>query len=60
MFQQFGARKLNAIYSVGGGANNQIWQTIRNQSLAVLFIKPQYTEAAYGAALLARDQLEHY
>jgi D-ribulokinase len=60
LFQQFGASKLNAIYSVGGGANNQIWQTIRNQSLAVRFIKPQYTEAAYGAALLARDQLKHY
>jgi len=60
LFQQFGANKLNALYSVGGGANNQLWQTIRNQSLAVPFIKPQYTEAAYGAALLARDQLKHY
>lgn len=60
LFQHFGASKLNAIYSVGGGANNQLWQTIRNQSLQVPFIKPHYTEAAYGAALLARDQLEHY
>lgn len=60
LFQQFGANILNAIYSVGGGANNQVWQTIRNQSLEVPFIKPQYTEAAYGAALLARDQLKDY
>jgi D-ribulokinase len=60
LLQQFGAKKLNAIYSVGGGANNQIWQTIRKQTLDVPFIKPQYTEAAYGTALLARDQLQHY
>jgi D-ribulokinase len=60
LLQQLGASKLNEIYSVGGGANNQIWQTIRKQSLAVPFIKPKHTEAAYGAALLARDQLQHY
>lgn len=60
LFQQFGASKLKAIYSVGGGAKNRIWQTIRHQTLAVPFINPQYTEAAYGAALLAQDQLEHY
>jgi sugar (pentulose or hexulose) kinase len=60
LLQQFGANKLNTIYSVGGGANNRIWQTIREQSLAATFIKPKYTEAAYGSALLARDQLQQY
>ena len=60
LLQQFGTAKLTAIYSVGGGAKNQTWQAIRQQQLSVPFIQPHYTEAAYGSALLARDQLQHF
>lgn len=60
LLQQHGAAKLSSIRTVGGGAKNQIWQTIRQQHIAVPFIEPQQTEAAYGAALLARDQLKDF
>ncbi|OUR85358.1 hypothetical protein A9Q92_08260 [Methylophaga sp. 42_8_T64] len=54
---QHGAAELTSIRSVGGGASNQLWQTIRQQNLTVPFIKPTYSDAAYGAALLAQQQL---
>jgi xylulokinase len=60
LLTQSDTAKLNAIYSVGGGANNQIWQTIRQQKISVPFILPQQTEAAYGTALLARDRLQQF
>ena len=60
LLQEYSQNKLTSICTVGGGASNQIWQTIRQQQLVVPFIKPRYTEAAYGAALLAKDQLQHY
>ena len=60
LLQQLSSSKLCSICTVGGGASNQIWQTIRQQHLAVPLIQPQHTEAAYGAALLARDQLQQF
>ncbi len=52
--EQAGATPLNAIRTVGGGAMNSVWQAIRQRHLSVPFITPQQTEAAYGAALLAK------
>ncbi|MDH5357478.1 MAG: FGGY-family carbohydrate kinase [Gammaproteobacteria bacterium] len=52
--QQAGASSLNSIRTVGGGAGNQIWQTIRQQHIKVPFIKPEHTEAAYGVARIAQ------
>ena len=43
----------DSIRSVGGGAKNRPWQQIRQRLLNVEFIDPPYSEAAYGAALLA-------
>ena len=60
LIQEYSQNKLTSICTVGGGASNQIWQTIRQQQLAAPFVQPQYTEAAYGAALLAKDRLQHY
>jgi len=60
LLQDNSQNKLTSICTVGGGASNQIWQTIRQQQLAVPFIQPQHTEAAYGTALLAKDRLQHY
>ncbi len=50
--QELGASKLIRVYTAGGGAKNPIWSQIRQRSLDVPVIKSQYTEAAYGTALL--------
>jgi len=50
---ELGAAKLTTIYSVGGGSQNNNWTEIRKNKLKVKLITPQYTEAAYGVALLA-------
>ena len=55
--QQLGDTKLQTLRSVGGGAANQVWTKIRQQKLAVPFLLVLNTEAAYGAALLAKDGL---
>ena len=50
--QELGANKLIRVYTAGGGAKNPTWSAIRQNYLGVPVIKPQYTEAAYGTALL--------
>lgn len=49
-----GASPLHSLRTVGGGAINHVWTQLRQQHIAVPFIKPHYTEAAYGTALLAK------
>ncbi|HET8806885.1 MAG TPA: FGGY-family carbohydrate kinase, partial [Methylophaga sp.] len=51
---------LKSVRSVGGGAANPVWTKIRQQKLAVLFLPVLNTEAAYGAALLAKDGLQTF
>jgi sugar (pentulose or hexulose) kinase len=60
LFKQFGASKLTEIYSVGGGAKNLVWQTIRQQKLNVDFKTPCSADAAFGSAILAREGLTKY
>ncbi len=55
LLQQLGATPLTAVYSTGGGAKNPAWKTIRGRHLQVPMLQSAYTEAAYGAALLARQ-----
>ncbi|MBL1321449.1 MAG: FGGY-family carbohydrate kinase [Methylophaga sp.] len=55
--QQAGATPITSIRTVGGGAVNKTWQSIRQQYITVPFITPNYTEAAYGAALLAKGNI---
>jgi D-ribulokinase len=43
-----------SIRSVGGGASNTAWTRIRARHLPAPLVVPTHTEAAYGAALLAR------
>ncbi len=50
-----GAPSLRTLYSVGGGANNPVWTRIRGRRLGVKMAEPVHKEAAYGAALLARQ-----
>ena len=52
--QDAGADRLRTVRSVGGGAANALWSEIRGRSLGVPMLPSTQTEAAYGAALLAR------
>ncbi|HHC71809.1 MAG TPA: carbohydrate kinase [Thiotrichales bacterium] len=52
--EALGAPRLRSVRTVGGGASNRTWRAIRQRLLGVPFREPRHTEAAYGAALLAR------
>ncbi len=60
LLSKLSATPLDAVISSGGGSRNQIWQTIRQQCLDVPVTTAEHTEAAYGAALIARDGLDFY
>lgn len=47
-----------SVRSVGGGANNEQWTTMRQRLLNVPMLKPEHTDAAYGVALLAKEHFE--
>ncbi len=49
-----GAPYPERVITVGGGAGNQPWATIRERMLGVPVTAARHQEAAYGAALLAR------
>ncbi|MHB0983226.1 MAG: FGGY-family carbohydrate kinase [Thiobacillus sp.] len=50
-----GASPLRRVETAGGGAHNPVWTRIRERLLGVPVTRAVHTEAAYGAALLARD-----
>ncbi|MCW9024445.1 MAG: FGGY-family carbohydrate kinase [Gammaproteobacteria bacterium] len=52
--EQCGAPYPTTVRTSGGGAKNKIWSTMREQQLKIPVISATHTEAAYGAALLAR------
>ncbi|NOQ94390.1 MAG: carbohydrate kinase [Methylophaga sp.] len=58
VLEQAGAPAVNSIRTVGGGAVNKVWQTIRQHAIPVSFITPKHTEAAYGVACLASNSLK--
>ena len=43
------------VITTGGGAVNNAWSTIREQLLGIPVVAAEHQEAAYGAALLARQ-----
>lgn len=51
---QLGAPYPTRVFSSGGGAVNEVWREIRERRLGVPVLRAAQTEAAYGAALLAR------
>jgi len=57
VLEQAGSTAVKNIRTVGGGAVNQIWQTIRQQMIPVSFVTAEQTEAAFGAARLAQDSV---
>ncbi|MCX4186321.1 FGGY-family carbohydrate kinase [Methylophaga sp. OBS4] len=52
--------ELKSVRTTGGGAENKIWQCIRQQKLKVPLLELTQTEAAFGTALLAKDKLKNY
>jgi len=57
VLEQAGAPTVTSIRTVGGGAINKTWQAIRQQNNSVLFVTPEQSEAAYGAAIIAKGQI---
>jgi len=55
LLAELGASPLRRVETAGGGANNPTWTRIRERLLGVPVTRAAHTEAAYGAALLARD-----
>lgn len=53
--RELGGPALRSIRTVGGGANNDVWTAIRKQHISTSFQNSKSTEAAVGAALLARQ-----
>ncbi len=46
-----------SVRTIGGGARNAAWTTMRHGALHTTMTTPRHTEAAYGAALLAAGRL---
>ncbi len=46
---------MRRVEAAGGGARNPVWTATRQRLLNVPVTRSAHTEAAYGAALLARD-----
>ncbi|MEL6927406.1 MAG: FGGY-family carbohydrate kinase [Cyanobacteria bacterium J06600_6] len=51
--QNLGADELTCVYTAGGGAKNAVWSKIRQRQLKVPVKSAEYTNAAYGTALIA-------
>ena len=56
---KLGAAKPESVRTAGGGNTNPAWMEIRKNLLNIPVTKPQYTEAAYGVAMLGRLR-NHY
>ena len=54
LLQELGASPIQQIYTAGGGAKNQTWAKLRDRYLKIPMQQAIQTEAAYGAALLAK------
>jgi len=52
---ELGAPWPKKVITTGGGAVNATWRTIRSQLLGIPVVAAEHQEAAYGAALLARQ-----
>ncbi len=60
LLAELGATPLLQVETAGGGARNPAWTTIRQRLLGVPVTRAAQTEAAYGAALLARDGTQRF
>lgn len=55
LLEQFGASSLREVFTAGGGASSAAWTSIRARQLDVPVCSAEHTEAAYGAARLAKS-----
>jgi D-ribulokinase len=55
LLAELGATPVRRVETAGGGAQNPVWTRIRQRLLGVPVTRATHAEAAYGAALLARD-----
>jgi len=55
LLKELGATPVRRVETAGGGAQNPVWMHIRRRLLGIPVARAAHTEAAYGAALLARD-----
>jgi hypothetical protein len=55
---ELGAPWPEKVLTTGGGAVNATWRTIRSQLLGIPVVAAKHQEAAYGAALLARQSCD--
>ena len=60
LLAELGATPLGRVDTAGGGARNPVWTRIRERLLNVPVTRAAHTEAAYGAALLARDGVQRF
>ncbi len=54
---ELGASPLKSVTTTGGGAKNQVWSKLRERLLGVPVTVAHHTEAAFGAALLAKGKI---
>lgn len=54
MLKELGATQVEEVFTAGGGAKNEKWIKIRERVLGLPVSRANQTEAAYGAALLAK------
>ena len=55
LLEELGATPVARVETAGGGAQNPAWMPIRQRLLGIPVARATHTQAAYGAALLARD-----
>ncbi len=55
LLRELGATPVGRVETAGGGAQNPAWTSIRQRLLKVPATRAAHTDAAYGAARLARD-----
>ncbi len=55
LLERLGAPWPRRLFSAGGGARNRGWSAIRARLMGVPMVTPEQEEAAYGAALLAKE-----
>jgi sugar (pentulose or hexulose) kinase len=60
LLAELGASPLRRVETAGGGARNPAWTRIRQCLLGVPVARAAHTDAAYGAALLARDGQQRF
>jgi len=54
LLKELGATQVEEVFTAGGGARNEKWIKIRERVLGLPVSRANQTEAAYGAALLAK------